>query len=169
MTEVIGRGGDGMNVARRGARGGTFDALTTAEGAVPGQPAQSVEGWVVFASNLHPETSESDLKDLFGDVGSIRKLKRCLDTRGCQCIGHALVEFGTYEEAAQAVVTLTGTPFVGDLPVRVDFAFVTPAPSDDAAEEAGPAKPEKVARAADDEDDAEGGARKTHHAEAPAQ
>ena len=165
MAAVVGRGGDGINLPRPGKRGGAFEALETGS-AVPGAPAKSVEGWVVFAANLHPEVTEQDLKDLFGDIGTVRKLKRPADTRTCASIGHAFVEFPTYEEAAEAVKNLNGQPFVGDLPVAVSFAFVVPTPEAAAPLEAAApaaASPETHARPGGDDD---APARKSTHKEA---
>jgi RNA-binding protein 8A len=128
--EVKGKGGDGIDHERRGDRGGTFDALAQAADAQPGQPAPSVEGWIVFVSNLDAEVKEDDLKDCFSDYGVIKGVRMNLDTRTCKCIGHALVEYTEFKAAQEAVQLGDGLPFIGDLAMKVAFAFVVPPPQE---------------------------------------
>jgi hypothetical protein len=129
-------GGDGFQnglqagpfvpVARKGARGGTFDDLAQHTNAEPGTPAHSAEGWVAFVSNLDPSTTEEDIKDFFSEFGKIHVAKRLVNARTCQCQGSAVVEYLDYNAACAAVAKGNGVPFVNDRPVHIAFAFVVP-------------------------------------------
>ena len=118
-------------VQRKGARGGKFDDLPSDVNAAPGQPAHSAEGWVIFASNLDPSTTEENLKDFFSNFGKIHVCKYLVDASTCRCMGSAAIEFLDYQSALNAVTQGNGVPFVNDRPINICFAFVVPEPDEE--------------------------------------
>lgn len=88
-----------------------------------GRAQRSVEGWVLFITGLHEEATEEDLQDRFGEYGQVRSLKINLDHRTGYVKGYGLIEYGSWEEAKQAVDALDGATFM-DGTLQVDFAFI---------------------------------------------
>ncbi|MES1920935.1 hypothetical protein MHBO_002542 [Bonamia ostreae] len=83
---------------------------------------KSVEGWVVFVSNLHNETEKSDLKKHFEEYGRIIELKLPLSRETGAIRGYALIEFRDFESAKSAVENENGTE-INDMPIKVSMAF----------------------------------------------
>lgn len=97
-----------------------FDTLTEDN---VGRAQRSVEGWVVFVTNLHEELTEDDIYDKFADFGPIRELRMPLDHRTGYVKGYALVEYNTYAEAKAAIDNMNGQPLMGQV-LACDFAFI---------------------------------------------
>jgi len=122
---VTGRGGDSVLAAVGGRRSGPFESLPQdPKGCPPGcRYAQSVEGWMIFASNIHEECNEEDMRDVFGEFGLLRNIHLNLDKATLVVKGYVVVEYVRYEDAARAVQTLNGKMY-RDRRLMVDFAFL---------------------------------------------
>ena len=86
---------------------------------------KSMEGWIVFVTNVHEEASEEDILDAFSDFGQVQNITVNLDRRTGFAKGYALVEFRAYEEAQDAINELHGKEVLGQK-VGVDWAFLKP-------------------------------------------
>ena len=135
---VRGKGGDGVDRVINGKRGGRFEHLDGPEDAEPGQPARSVDGWVLFLSNLPRETSEEDVQDLFVGYADLKVVKFPLDARECRCLGHAMIEIQSYDQCIAAIKAIDGQPYgpAGNR-LSLSFAFVNP-PAGKKEEDASP-------------------------------
>eukprot|EP01038_Epipyxis_sp_PR26KG_P010073 gene10073-13536_t len=103
----------------RGGRGGIFERIEQEPGA---GPCQSIEGWIVFVTNVHPEAQEDDILDKFSEHGDVKNIHVNLDRRTGFVKGYALVEYETYEEALTTIKSLNGAEILGQS-VQVGWAF----------------------------------------------
>lgn len=93
-------------------------------------PTKSVDGWVVFVTNLHQDAQEDDVFDKFSEYGRVLQVKMNQDRQTCKGKGYALVQFEE-QSAALESLQLHGTQLFGQ-PIFVNWAFVNPTvPSDE--------------------------------------
>ena len=101
-------------------RGGVFETIEQEPG--PG-PSQSIEGWIIFVTNVHEEAQEEDILDKFSEYGDVKNIAVNLDRRTGFVKGYALVEFEQYDEAANAIRGMNGKKILGQ-DIRCDWAFM---------------------------------------------
>ncbi|KAK9813385.1 hypothetical protein WJX73_004553 [Symbiochloris irregularis] len=85
-------------------------------------PAKSVEGWVIFVSNLHEECQEDDLRETFEEYGHIKSDHLNLDRRTGFVKGYALIEYETQQEGQRAIDKMNNQPLLSQ-PVKVSWCF----------------------------------------------
>lgn len=88
------------------------------------EPERSIQGYVLFLRNIHPELKEDDLKDLLLDYGRPIDIKMPLDNRTGYLKGYGLVEFREREVAERVKTAFNGYSFMGKK-LSVDFSFIT--------------------------------------------
>jgi len=87
-------------------------------------PQKSIEGWVIFVTGIHEEAEQDNVEDVFDEYGKIISIKFPINlSRLENCMGYAIIEYATFEEAQSAIEKGNGQEING-LPVAVDWAFV---------------------------------------------
>ncbi|KAF0715837.1 Aste57867_3147 [Aphanomyces stellatus] len=126
-------GGDSgakRNFKGRGKRSGglassrsVFDRLDQGETKAANVGQKSVEGYILFVSNVHEEAQEEDLLDAFQEVAEVANIHLNLDRRTGFVKGYALLEFKELEDAKEVIKEMNNKELLGNK-VKVDWAFV---------------------------------------------
>jgi RNA-binding protein 8A len=77
---------------------------------------------VLCCTNVHAETQEEDLYDLFADYGHVAQIDLNLDRRTGFVKGYALVAYETKAEAERAIKEISGKELFGQK-LSLDWAF----------------------------------------------
>ena len=121
----------------RGMHGSDYDHLKVELNSMPGDPAPSVEGWVVIIYGIPPEYIDEDAlwdvcmaQDFTPDVVLLAK-----SSKSCKPVGHALVKCTTKSQA-ELLISATNNKLISDLfpdykvatdsLLYSDFAFTCP-------------------------------------------
>ncbi|MBD2777051.1 RNA recognition motif domain-containing protein [Iningainema tapete] len=67
----------------------------------------------VYVSNLSNEVKELDLKQIFSEYGSVKRVRLPIDKKTGEKRGFAFVEMETDAEEAAAIQALLGTEWMG--------------------------------------------------------
>ncbi|EGC31127.1 hypothetical protein DICPUDRAFT_40410 [Dictyostelium purpureum] len=131
-SKIKGRGGNNVdsmevdNSERYSGKGGEFHSLKNNEenSEEYGQPLKSIEGYIVFISNIQEEVQEPDIMDLFSEYGQIKNIHLNIDRRTGFIKGYALIEYENKSEAEDAIKNGNGLELAGNA-LHVGWAFIT--------------------------------------------
>lgn len=95
----------------------------------PLEPEKSVEGWVIIVRNVHEETKQDDIQDLFSEFGEIQNIHLNLDRLSGSVKGYCLIEFKKRNHAQNAIDAMNGYEF-REKKFIVDWTYIKdPRPS----------------------------------------
>ncbi|KAG5872419.1 hypothetical protein JTB14_013664 [Gonioctena quinquepunctata] len=115
--------GFGPGAGRNHEKIRSYESMDAGDHGDEAGPQMSVEGWILFVTFVPEEATEDDLSNKFQEYGAIKNISLNLDRRPGFVEGYALIEFGTYDEAAAAREALNGSSMLGQT-IGVDWCFV---------------------------------------------
>ena len=111
------------DMSRYKGAAGVFDSVDSRRDGSSGPgPSPSIEGWIIFISNVNQEATEEDVVDRFGEYGEVKNIQMNLDRKTGFVKGYALVEYETKAQAKAAIDDSDGQEIFGQI-VSVDWAF----------------------------------------------
>eukprot|EP00002_Diphylleia_rotans_P031162 TRINITY_DN6462_c0_g1_i3.p1 TRINITY_DN6462_c0_g1~~TRINITY_DN6462_c0_g1_i3.p1 ORF type:complete len:158 (+),score=38.48 TRINITY_DN6462_c0_g1_i3:71-544(+) len=117
--QVKGRGQASFEM--EAGRASVFDRLQ-GSGGDSTQPQKSVEGWIIFITNVHEESTEEDLTDAFSEYGQVKNIHLNLDRRTGFVKGYCFIEYENQREAKAAIDAMDGATFK-EKTIQVSWAF----------------------------------------------
>lgn len=117
--KLKGRGHRDSKDAENRSAGRRFQEL---EPNAPIGPLASVEGYVVFVTNVHEEAQEEDIHEAFAEFGDVKNIYLNLDRQTGFVKGYALVEYKRRGEAQKAIDEMSGKELLTKV-IAVEWAF----------------------------------------------
>ncbi|KAG6499360.1 polyadenylate-binding protein 2-like [Zingiber officinale] len=79
----------------------------------------------LFVGDLQPNVTETQLFELFRQIGPVVSVRLCLDSRTNRSLGHAYVNYSNPTDAAMALDVLNFTP-IHNRPIRIMYSIHDP-------------------------------------------
>ncbi|KAJ5066158.1 RNA-binding protein 8a [Anaeramoeba ignava] len=86
-------------------------------------PTKSIEGWIIFVTNIHEEAQDEDLREAFSEFGPIKNMHLNIDRKTGFLKGYALIEYSEYSEAENAINIMNGSEILGRA-LNVGWGFI---------------------------------------------